>query len=109
MWWMIGWVCGLSEVNDGVTGAGLRWLQKVYGGGKLSVIAGKPNFSPSDWNLIAKHRAEGSPIPMRKDYLRQQGLAESIFRNMRVGFGKWEFYPIKIENPFPNHDGSVHL
>ncbi|KAI3816870.1 hypothetical protein L1987_10654 [Smallanthus sonchifolius] len=43
------------------------------------------------------------------DYSRQQGLAESIFRDMRVGFGKWEFDPMEIENPFPNNEGSVHL
>ncbi|PWA58399.1 alpha/beta-Hydrolases superfamily protein [Artemisia annua] len=42
-------------------------------------------------------------------YVRQQGLAESIFRDMRVGFGKWEFDPMEIENPFPNNKGSVHL
>nr|GEV86837.1 alpha/beta hydrolases superfamily protein [Tanacetum cinerariifolium] len=76
-----------------------------------SVIAGKPNFSPSDWELFAKRRDEGSPMPVakRKAYVRQQGLAESIFRDMRIGFGKWEFDPMEIENPFPNNEGSVHL
>ncbi|KVI05062.1 hypothetical protein Ccrd_016584, partial [Cynara cardunculus var. scolymus] len=64
-----------------------------------SVIAGTPNFSASDWELIAKHRDQG-----------QQGLAESIFRDMRVGFGKWEFDPMELENPFEKEeDGSVHL
>lgn len=28
---------------------------------------------------------------------------------MSVGFGKWEFDPMEIENPFPNNEGSVHL
>jgi pimeloyl-ACP methyl ester carboxylesterase len=28
---------------------------------------------------------------------------------MRVGFGKWEFDPMEIDNPFPNNEGSVHL
>ncbi|XP_071732990.1 uncharacterized protein [Rutidosis leptorrhynchoides] len=76
-----------------------------------SVIAGKPNFSASDWDLVAKFRAEGSPAAAtaQKDYVRQQGLAESIFRDMRVGFGKWEFDPMEIRNPFPNNEGSVHL
>nr|GEU37703.1 alpha/beta hydrolases superfamily protein [Tanacetum cinerariifolium] len=75
-----------------------------------SIIAGKPNFSSSDWELLAKHLAEGGPIPIptRKAYVRQEGLAESI-RDMRVGFGKWEFDPMEIENPFPNNEGSVHL
>jgi len=28
---------------------------------------------------------------------------------MMVGFGRWEFDPLDIENPFPNGEGSVHL
>lgn len=28
---------------------------------------------------------------------------------MIIGFGKWEFDPMKLENPFPNNEGSVHL
>lgn len=26
-----------------------------------------------------------------------------------IGFGKWEFDPMELENPFPNNEGSVHL
>ncbi|KAL4575307.1 hypothetical protein LXL04_022149 [Taraxacum kok-saghyz] len=76
-----------------------------------SVIAGKPNFSPSDWELIFKIQRDESPkrLPPRKDYVMQQGLAESIFRDMKVGFGEWEFDPMKIENPFSENNGSVHL
>lgn len=29
-----------------------------------SVIAGKPNFSASDWELVARRRSEGSPTPL---------------------------------------------
>ncbi|XP_076934159.1 uncharacterized protein LOC143600317 [Bidens hawaiensis] len=76
-----------------------------------TVIAGRPNFSASDWKLIAKRQNEGSPTskPNLKDYVRQQGLMESIFRDMIVGFGKWEFDPMEIENLFPNNEGRVHL
>ena len=28
---------------------------------------------------------------------------------MNTGFGKWEFDPMEIENPFPNNEGSVHI
>ncbi|KAF3441676.1 hypothetical protein FNV43_RR15591 [Rhamnella rubrinervis] len=41
--------------------------------------------------------------------VRQQGEFESIFRDLNVGFGKWEFSPLELENPFPNNEGSVHL
>ncbi|KAL5974663.1 hypothetical protein ACLOJK_031333 [Asimina triloba] len=41
--------------------------------------------------------------------IRQQGEFESIHRDMIVGFGRWEFSPIDLENPFPANEGSVHL
>ena len=28
---------------------------------------------------------------------------------MIVGFGKWDFDPIDLENPFPNNEGTIHL
>lgn len=28
---------------------------------------------------------------------------------MMIGFGKWEFDPMDLENPFPDNEGSVHL
>lgn len=28
---------------------------------------------------------------------------------MIAGFGKWEFGPLDIRNPFPDSDGSVHI
>nr|XP_043613512.1 uncharacterized protein LOC122585445 [Erigeron canadensis] len=83
--------------------------QKLFPGS--SVIAGRANLSSSDREVLAKSSGQRSPtpIPSLKDYVRQQGLAESIFRDMRVGFGKWEFDPMKLENPFPNNEGSVHM
>ncbi|ANM60131.1 alpha/beta-Hydrolases superfamily protein [Arabidopsis thaliana] len=48
----------------------------------------------------------------RKPHLaevRQQGIHESINRDMIVGFGNWEFDPLELENPFLNREGSVHL
>nr|AAM61430.1 unknown [Arabidopsis thaliana] len=41
--------------------------------------------------------------------VRQQGIHESINRDMIVGFGNWEFDPLDLENPFLNKEGSVHL
>ncbi|KAL8216888.1 hypothetical protein R6Q57_023725 [Mikania cordata] len=38
-----------------------------------------------------------------------QGEFESLHRDMNIGFGKWEFDPIDLENPFPKNDGYVHL
>jgi len=38
-----------------------------------------------------------------------QGEFESLHRDYNVGFGKWEFDPMELENPFPNNEGSIHL
>ncbi|CAI9289432.1 unnamed protein product [Lactuca saligna] len=40
---------------------------------------------------------------------RQQGEFESLHRDLNIGFGKWDFDPMDLENPFPNNNGSVHL
>ena len=42
-------------------------------------------------------------------YATQQGEFESFHRAMMIGFGKWDFDPMNLENPFPNNEGSVHL
>lgn len=39
----------------------------------------------------------------------QQGVHESLHRDMMIGFGKWEFDPMELQNPFPSNEGSVHL
>lgn len=44
-----------------------------------------------------------------QDYSTQQGLFESLHRDLRVGFGSWGFDPMELENPFPGGEGSVHV
>ncbi|KAG2403345.1 uncharacterized protein HKW66_Vig0186320 [Vigna angularis] len=41
--------------------------------------------------------------------VQQQGEAESICRDAKVGFGRWDFDPLDIDNPFPDNTGHVHL
>ncbi|XP_074294250.1 uncharacterized protein LOC141622099 [Silene latifolia] len=41
--------------------------------------------------------------------VRQQGEFESLHRDLIVVFGKWEFDPTELTNPFPNSEGSVHI
>nr|GEY41513.1 hypothetical protein [Tanacetum cinerariifolium] len=65
----------------------------------LSIAAYKLQPLQDQWEVGVSHYA----------YVIQQGLAESILRDMKVGFGKWEFDTMEIENPFPNNEGSVHL
>ncbi|PWA39174.1 alpha/Beta hydrolase fold protein [Artemisia annua] len=40
---------------------------------------------------------------------RQQGEFESIHRDLNIGFGRWDFDPLNIDNPFPNHEACVHV
>ncbi|XP_076920766.1 uncharacterized protein LOC143581984 [Bidens hawaiensis] len=70
-----------------------------------SVMAVRAILSASDMKLMASTRTN----ICKQDYVRQQGLAESLCRDMNIGFGKWEFDPMGIENPFSNNEGSVHL
>jgi pimeloyl-ACP methyl ester carboxylesterase len=65
-------------------------------------------ISPSDAEILSK-------MPYNKDFMaiqaqvRQQGEYGSIHQDLKIGFGKWEFDPMEIKNPFPNNNGSVHL
>ncbi|XP_038904919.1 uncharacterized protein LOC120091130 isoform X2 [Benincasa hispida] len=71
-----------------------------------SIIAASPNIlSRQDKELLSKQvgRKECELI------FKQQGEYESIHRDVNVGFGKWEFSPLDLENPFPENEGSVHL
>ncbi|XP_043700567.1 uncharacterized protein LOC122651296 [Telopea speciosissima] len=71
-----------------------------------SVVANSPEIlSRQDKECIPK-------FARRQKYLaqvNQQGKFESLFRDMIIGFGDWEFDPIGLENPFPHNECSVHL
>ncbi|OIV92223.1 hypothetical protein TanjilG_31142 [Lupinus angustifolius] len=63
------------------------------------------NLSPQDIQLISK-------LADRETYqaqIRQQGVYETVHRDLNFIFHNWEFSPLELENPFPNNEGSVHL
>lgn len=71
---------------------------------RLSVIDHIPEiFSRHDKEIVAQY-ANDDATPVR-----QQGEYESLHRDLVVGFGKWEFDPTELTNPFPNNEGTVHL
>lgn len=41
--------------------------------------------------------------------IRQQGVHESLHRDIKVHFGNWEFDPMELENPCLNNESSVYL
>ncbi|XP_010520430.1 PREDICTED: uncharacterized protein LOC104799547 [Tarenaya hassleriana] len=73
----------------------------------LSIVTGNTSiFSDHDMDIIRQWMANPSP-GMEK--IRQQGDHESLHRDVLAGYGKWEFDPTELENPFPTGEGSVHI
>lgn len=70
-----------------------------------SVIAGRANFTAPDLEILSKR--DLSLVDLA--YPTQQGVHESLHRDMIVAFGPWDFDPTEIDDPFPNGEGSVHL
>ncbi|KAG2614896.1 hypothetical protein PVAP13_3NG017300 [Panicum virgatum] len=63
-------------------------------------------FSKHDMEVLQKMMAMPRTIVNKS---RQQGTYESIHRDLLVAFGRWEFDPMNITNPFPQNEGSVHI
>ncbi|KAK1408390.1 hypothetical protein QVD17_40122 [Tagetes erecta] len=79
----------------------------------FSVIMQNPVvFSPADI-IVATKLQNATTDPHQAELMqtqpRLQGEFESIHRDMNIGFGKWEFDPMDLENPFHNSNGTVHL
>ncbi|XP_038895419.1 uncharacterized protein LOC120083658 [Benincasa hispida] len=63
-------------------------------------------FTDSDLKLL-KEVLDCPTISLEK--IRQQGEYECLHRDMLVAFGKWEFDPLELTNPFTENKGSVHM
>ncbi|ONM42310.1 alpha/beta-Hydrolases superfamily protein [Zea mays] len=63
-------------------------------------------FSKHDMEVLQKMMAMPRTIENKS---RQQGIYESIHRDLLVAFGTWEFDPMNVTNPFPQNEGSVHI
>ncbi|CAN1171400.1 hypothetical protein LINPERHAP2_LOCUS29542, partial [Linum perenne] len=63
-------------------------------------------FSPDDMEIIAEMAKSPNP---GQEKIRQQGIHESLHRDILAGYAKWEFDPMDLTNPFPNNEGSVHI
>lgn len=71
----------------------------------LSVISQSPEIlSRQDKELLSNFPSKELSAPVR-----QQGEFETLHRDLIIGFGKWEFDPTELTNPFPNNEGTVHL
>ncbi|GMN61065.1 hypothetical protein TIFTF001_030159 [Ficus carica] len=73
----------------------------------LSILSGNTAiFSPKDLEIL-KRLSEASSDGQEK--IQQQGVYESLHRDILAGYGKWEFNPLDVDDPFPNNEGSVHI
>ncbi|KAK1429548.1 hypothetical protein QVD17_11759 [Tagetes erecta] len=78
----------------------------------FSLIHGNPaTLSPPDVKILSKIFSTADPLQLQimTTHPKQQGEFESVHRDLNIGFGKWDFDPIDLENPFPNNNKSVHL
>ncbi|ONK71253.1 uncharacterized protein A4U43_C04F6500 [Asparagus officinalis] len=76
---------------------------------KLSVVEGHPHIFSGDDKEIRQKMAAYAEENGFLNKPRQQGVHESLHRDLMVGFGNWEFDPMNISNPFPDDEGSVHI
>ncbi|GFQ03251.1 hypothetical protein PHJA_002468900 [Phtheirospermum japonicum] len=73
----------------------------------LNRLVGKPDpFSRSDLEILEKLADAPQPDPGKAI---QQGAHESLHRDLMVAFGRWDFEPTDISNPFPDNEGRVHI
>lgn len=86
------------------------WLTQKWFPSFSILEPNSPLFSNSDVKILQKFlNIVGSSLQDSNQKVRQQGDYESLVRDMIIGFGKWEFDPTDVANPFPNNEGSVHI
>ncbi|XP_047062415.1 uncharacterized protein LOC124669925 [Lolium rigidum] len=87
----------------------LPWLTYWWNTQKLfppsSVIARSPLLLSEEDAMVRKKLGLRTYTPT----IRQQGDYNSLHRDMMVGFGKWDWSPLDLEDPFAGGKGKVHL
>ncbi|KAK7263393.1 hypothetical protein RJT34_30982 [Clitoria ternatea] len=72
-----------------------------------SVIEKNPAFfNKRDIDILKS--IPGFPM-LTKDKLREQVVFDTLRGDWMAAFGKWEFDPMKLSNPFPQNRSSVHV
>ncbi|KAF7805704.1 esterase/lipase/thioesterase family protein [Senna tora] len=86
----------------------LYWWMSQKWFPSLSIMSGNMEiFSPDDLELVKSLPPDPTQI---QEKITQQGEHESLYRDLMVGFGKWEFDPTEMSNPFPDkEEGGVHI
>ncbi|XP_062182192.1 uncharacterized protein LOC133886531 [Phragmites australis] len=63
-------------------------------------------YSPPDLKLISELAGPRRP---HRAQVKQQGVFETLHRDMMLAFGKWDYSPLELRNPAPGKEGAVHL
>ncbi|KNA05332.1 hypothetical protein SOVF_191320 [Spinacia oleracea] len=63
-------------------------------------------FSERDQEVLK--RTPGFEL-LSENKIEQRSVFDNLRGDILVGFSKWEFDPLKLNNPFPKDEGSVHL
>ncbi|XP_028071030.1 uncharacterized protein LOC114273438 isoform X1 [Camellia sinensis] len=72
-----------------------------------SIMARDPLiFAKRDFDILKKMLEVPNPDEHK---IRQQGEHESLYRDLMIGFGNWEFDPMELKNPFPDSEGCVQI
>ncbi|KAJ0046728.1 hypothetical protein Pint_05833 [Pistacia integerrima] len=71
----------------------------------LRLVTHPQIFSPQDRQILPKLAGR----KRHKSQVLQQGVFESNHRDLMIGFGRWEFDPMDLQNPFPKGEGTVHI
>ncbi|XP_016488913.1 uncharacterized protein LOC107808864 [Nicotiana tabacum] len=78
-----------------------KWFHTLsYMEGNMSI------FCNADLEIVKQLKEAPNPS---QEKVRQQGEFESLYRDLIVGYGKWEFDPTEISNPFQENEGKVHI
>ncbi|KAK3118409.1 hypothetical protein QOZ80_9BG0698640 [Eleusine coracana subsp. coracana] len=82
------------------------WMTQKWLPSSAAAMRNPEIFSKHDVEVLQKIMAMPRTIENKS---RQQGIYESIHRDLLVAFGSWEFDPMNVTNPFPENEGSVHI
>ncbi|KAK9280369.1 hypothetical protein L1049_014058 [Liquidambar formosana] len=82
------------------------WMTQKWFPSSSMVDMNPEIFNAQDKDILKKISAIQTPDQAK---VRQQGVFESLHRDLMVGFGMWDFDPMDLSNPFPQNDGIVHI
>ncbi|KAA8544237.1 hypothetical protein F0562_022249 [Nyssa sinensis] len=82
------------------------WMTQKWFPSSSMVELNADIFGPRDKDILKKMSRILTP---NQTMVRQQGVHESLHRDLMVSFGTWEFDPMDLSDPFPDSSGFVHI